>query len=193
MLWHGTETTWHWLCEGSEINLGSERQAYSCWRDDRRCCSEHSTAEWNERETAGQTSMAVLGVVLYSQVGLACKNALSSPIFKDIEEMLLRLYHLYRSHQGNAESSRLLQMSWKLWLISQMEVTYQCNLKDHDGSHRRKLYSVLLITMVCTLLTWQPWQKIQPSEQMIGQRYKAIQTSGLKASISLEVPCIMTS
>lgn len=38
--------------------------------------------------------MACVGLVLHC-LELACKNALSSKLFKEIDEMLLKLYYLY--------------------------------------------------------------------------------------------------
>ena len=40
---------------------------------------------------------------------LACKNALGSKVFKDIEDMLLRLYYLYEKSPKNTTAGRYYQ------------------------------------------------------------------------------------
>ena len=84
---------------------------------------------------------------------LACKDAFSSRLFHDIDEMLLRLYYLYESHLGSAVNFQTLLM------ISRCSNSlkggnlhmYQCKLMEVVGLHTSgKFYSELSIHTVLT-------------------------------------------
>ena len=97
--------------------------------------------------------MACVGLVLHC-LELACKNALSSKLFKEIDEMLLKLYYLYE---------KSLKKSWELGeIIEDLKQVYELPKRGNvpvqsQGSrwvnHKRKALQHVVDSMERTSAT----------------------------------------
>ena len=88
---------------------------------------------------------------------LACKDAFSSHPFHDIDDMLLRLYYLYKqNHLGSAVNFQTLLMISRRWLNSLKDVIYLYELMEvAESCTSRKLCRELSIDTGLTLTTWR--------------------------------------
>lgn len=87
---------------------------------------------------------------------LACKGAFTSRLFHDVDDMLLRLYYLYKKSPKNVVNFQTLLMTLRRCLNFLKEVTYLYELMEVIGSRTSgKLCRELLISMGLILTTWQ--------------------------------------
>ena len=96
---------------------------------------------------------------------LACKDALSSRLFKDTEEMLLRLYLIHaKSPKKSRELSDIasdLKEFFELSKGGNLPVQFQ---GSQWISHKRSALQRLLTVMAPTSITLQHWLKTNPLE-----------------------------
>ena len=103
---------------------------------------------------------------------LACKDAVSSQLFKYIDDMLLSFYYLYQSLQRSLESCQVLQKMLRKCLSSPKVEICQLDFTVADESTTSVQYCKDLSTdMVCTSVTLWHLLRIKPSGVAKRKRY----------------------
>ena len=100
---------------------------------------------------------------------LACKEPFSSRLFRDIDNMLLRLYYLYEKSPRKCRELSDLVDDLKDCLNFPKEVIYLCEPTEIAGLHTNgRLCRELWIDTGLTLTTWKHSLRIHPSRVQIG-------------------------
>ena len=124
---------------------------------------------------------------------LACKDACTSQLCKDLQEMLLRLYYLYsKSPKKSRELCDIVEDLKEVWELSAGGNIPVRSQGSRWICHKRKaLQRVIDRYRGHTLIICLPLLKITQSIQVIGHALEATSRSGSKLRCLLEQLCML--